>query len=113
MDAYGYRLAGNSITASPDYVPSLIGVDPNQLRANARDPYFERIEVSDRRITALAISRYVTYDSLPLDHRDPILEIKSPAGNYYIPKSELEEIAGFHQDDETFEMLADLFKGRR
>lgn len=112
MDAHGYKLSGNTKTVAPDYVPSLVGVDPNQLRASATDPYFERIDITDRTITSLAISKWVTYDSLPLDHRDPILAVKSPGGNYYIPKSELVEIAAANQDDDTIELITALFKGR-
>lgn len=113
MDAHGYRLAGNTKTVAPDYVPSLVGVDTQQVRASATDPYFERIEIADRTIASLSITRWVTYDSLPLSDRDPILGVKGPAGSYYIPKSELEEIAAANQDDETFELINALFKGRR
>lgn len=112
MDAFGYRLSGNTRTVSLDYVPSLVGVDPNQLRASAADPYFERFEITDRSITSLSFSRWVTYDSLPEKFRDPILEVRSPGGNYYIPRSELEEIAAAYQDDDTFEMIAALKPGR-
>lgn len=113
MDAHGYRLAGNSRTASTDYIPSLVGVDPQQVSPTARDPYFERIEITDRRITSLSVSRWVTYDSLPELVRDPILEVKGPGGNYYIPCTELVEIAAANQDDETFAMLSLLKLGRR
>lgn len=112
MDAHGYRLAGNEKTASPDAFPSLIGVDPFGCKARP-DPYFDRIDITDRSITSLSISRWVTYDSATLPQQDPILEVRSPAGGYYIPRSELEEIAAANQDDETFELLAALKQGRR
>jgi hypothetical protein len=112
MDAHGYRLAGNSATTAPEEFPSLIGVDPNGL-TNRPDPYFARFEVEDRTITSLAFSRWVTYDSVTFPDQDPILEVRSPIGGYYIPLSELEEIAAAHQDDDTFEMIAALKKGRR
>lgn len=112
MDAHGYRLAGNSTTRSPDDFPSLIGVDPNGLK-NRPDPYFDRFDIADRSITSLSISRWVTYDSVTTPQQDPILEVRSPVGGYYIPLSELEEIAAANQDDETFEMIAALKKGRR
>ncbi len=112
MDAYGYRLAGNEKTRSPEDFPSLIGVDPNGLK-NRPDPYFDRIDITDRTITSLAYSRWVTYDSVTTPQQDPILEVRSPGGGYYIPLSELQEIAAAHQDDDTFEMIAALNKGRR
>jgi hypothetical protein len=111
MDAFGYILAGNARTAPADFYPSLIGVSEDQRSAGRADPYFNRIDVTDRRITEIAVSPYVTYDSLPLEHRDPILAVKGPGGNYYIPRSELEEIAAANQDDDTFALLAKL--GRR
>jgi hypothetical protein len=84
----------------------------NGLRSRP-DPYFDRIDIADRTITSLAVSRWVTYDSSTTPEQDPILEVRSPAGGYYIPLSELVEIAAANQDDETFEMLATLKKGRR
>lgn len=111
MDAYGYRLAGNEKTAAPDTFPSLIGVDQNGLKSRP-DPYFDRIDITDRTISSLSVSRWVTYDSVDTPEQDPILEVRSPSGGYYIPRSELIEIAAANQDDETFEMLAAL-RGRR
>jgi hypothetical protein len=61
----------------------------------------------------LAVSRWVTYDSMTTPEQDPILGVRSPAGDYYIPLSELQEIAAANQDDETFELLAALRFGRR
>src|SRR4051812_13438687 len=111
MDAHGYRLAGNENTAAPDIFPSLIGVDANGLKTRP-DPYFARIDINDRTISSLSISRWVTYDSAATPEQDPILEVRSPAGGYYIPLSELVEIAAANQDDETFEMIASLRRGR-
>lgn len=108
MNQHGYVLKGNSKTAPTDYIPSLIGVDVTQVNASRGDPYFERVDIADRRITSLARSRWVSYDSLPLPNRDPILEVKSPTGAYYIPASELYEIAAFHHDDDTIETLTAL-----
>jgi hypothetical protein len=108
MDQHGYILKGNSKTAPTDYIPSLIGVDETQTNASRGDPYFERVDIADRRISSLSVSRWVSYDSLPLEYRDPILAVQSPHGAYYIPASELHEIAAFHHDDDTIEMLAAL-----
>jgi hypothetical protein len=36
---------------------------------------------------------------------DPILEVRGPRLSYYIPKSELFEIAAFNHDDDTIDML--------
>ncbi len=105
MDPFGYLLKTNSKQAASDYIPSLIGVDPEQVRANARDPYFERIELPTRAVTALSVSRWVTFDSLPATERDPILAVKAPFGTYYIPASELFELAAYHHDDDTIEMM--------
>jgi hypothetical protein len=111
MDAHGYRLIGNEKTVSVETFPSLIGVDPFGNKARP-DPYFDRVDITDRRITSLSISRWVTFDSAATPEQDPILEVRSPSGGYYIPRSELVEIAAANQDDETFEMLA-VLKGRR
>lgn len=108
MDPHGYLLKGNSKTASTDFIPSLIGVDPAQTNPAASDPYFLRVELASRAITSLARSRWVAYDSLPSGDRDPILEVRSPAGAYYIPASELYEIAAFHHDDDTIGMIVEL-----
>lgn len=108
MDAHGYILNGNSKTAAPGYFPSLIGVEPDQVNPNKGDPYFARIEVTDRRITTIARSRWVCFDSLPSATRDPILAVRTVSGSYYIPASELFEIAAFHHDDDTIEMMTKL-----
>jgi hypothetical protein len=108
MDQHGYTLKGNSKTAPTDYIPSLIGVDQQQPAASRNDPYFERVEIKDRRITGLSVSRWVSYDSLPLQHRDPILAVQSPNGAYYIPATELYEIAAANHDDDTIEMIVAL-----
>jgi hypothetical protein len=108
MDAFGYILAGNARTAAADFIPSLIGVATAQLPASKSDLYFNRIDVADRTITSIAVSPYVTYDSLPLEVRDPILAVKGPEFSYYIPRSELEEIAAANGDDDTFALLAKL-----
>lgn len=114
MDAHGYVIAGNAKTAKTDFIPSLIGVDQAQLNPTFRDVYFERIDLPDRRVGSLTVTRWVSYDSLPNDHRDPILGVKRPDGkSYYIPYSELYEIASFNHDDDTIEMLEALNSQRR
>lgn len=114
MDAYGYILKGNATSVRPDYVPSLIGIDAGTFTSSNRDPYFERVEITDRTITSLAVSRWITFgDSATPTTIDPILEVKAPGTAYYIPRSELYEIAAFHHDDDTIEMIDTLAKSRR
>jgi hypothetical protein len=105
MEPFGYVLKGNSKTANPDYIPSLIGVDPQQVAAGRGDPYFERVDLTPHVIRSVARSRWVSYDSLPLTERDPILEVRSAASSYYILASELYELAAFNHDDDTIEMI--------
>jgi hypothetical protein len=108
MTAHGYILKGNSKTAQPDYIPSLIGIDTGTFTPNKTNPYFERIDITDRTITSLAASRWNVFDSLVTGTEtalDPILEVRGPRLSYYIPKSELFEIAAFNHDDDTIDML--------
>ncbi len=109
MEAFGYTLKGKAERLSTDFTPSLIGVGVNASEPSPQDMYFERIEFTDRTIASISKTDWVNYDSAPLTGRDPILKIRRPDGSgYYIPLSELQELAAFHQDDETFELLAAL-----
>lgn len=109
MQAYGYMLKGKASHLSPDYIPSLIGTSPEAVEAGPEDMYFEMVEFDDRRIESIALTKWVNFDSLPLTGRDPIVIVKRPDGKgYYITVSELQDIAAFHQDDETFELLASI-----
>lgn len=102
MDAYGYLFKGFDGKVSADYVPSLIGI-----ATVGPDAYFERVDLDTRRITALAVSRYLTEEG------DVIFEARnSDAKRFYIPKAELEELAAFHHDDDTFEMINALVSRR-
>jgi hypothetical protein len=94
MTLTGYRLAGTAKTAPPDYIPSLIGIDPQQVGPAATDTYFEQISLPATAINlnTAALTRWVSYDSLPLDHRDPIVAVKGVGADFYIPLSELVEM---------------------
>lgn len=109
MDAYGYLFKGYAGKVSPDYFPSLIGSPAGTTHGNGDDAYFERIEISDRHISDISISRWSCFNNDGAAVSDPILAVRGRAGSYYIPKAELEEIAAANQDDETFELLAKLF----
>jgi hypothetical protein len=92
MQAYGYRLAGNAHTASADYIPSLIGVKPDQTEPGPDDTYYEAYDLPAEalNITAAALTRWVSYDSLPSSERDPIIGVKAgPSISYYHTLSEL------------------------
>lgn len=109
MQAFGYILKGKASHLSTDYIPSLIGTPAGAIEASPDDMYFEMIEFDDRRIKSIAVTKWVNFDSTPLDNRDPILIVKRPDDKgYYITLSELQDIAAFHQDDETFELLASI-----
>jgi len=91
MTLTGYRLAGTAKTAPPDYIPSLIGIDPQQVGPAATDTYFEQINLpaSAINLNTAALTRWVSYDSLPLKQRDPIVAVKAAGADFYIPLSEL------------------------
>ncbi len=103
---HGYLFKAYAKRAAPEYIPSMIGTPVNG--SSAEPSYYERIEVSDRAVNALSKTQYVVEGT-----SDPILQVRHPKGSlYYIPKSELEEIAAAHQDDDIFDMLNALFKVR-
>lgn len=89
MLTHGYRLVYNAKTAPTDYIPSLIAIDEHQLGPNAKDLYFESVELPKHTITSISYSRWVSYDSTPSLTRDPIVGIKAGALSYYVPYSEL------------------------
>lgn len=92
MTLYGYRLVGNAKTAPADYIPSLIGIDHNQISPAGTDTYFEHIDlpVYAEDLTAISRSRWSTYDSALTTERDPILAVKAGTIGFYIPQSELQ-----------------------
>lgn len=103
--SHGYLFKTYASKASADYIPSLVGVPaPGQSTDTG---YFERIELQDRYIGAMSVSRWVTEEG------DTILAVSGRKGKtYYIPKSELEEIAAENQDDDTWDMLTAISKKR-
>jgi hypothetical protein len=105
--SHGYLFKAYAHNAPAGYIPSLIGdMAPGN---NGRPAYFEMIEIADRRIDSMVVSRWVS-EGQP---ENPILQCRHPKGHsYYIPKNELEDIAAENSDDDTFEMLALLFKRR-
>lgn len=94
MTLTGYRLAGTAKTAPPDYIPSLIGIDPQQIGPTANDTYFEQVNLpaSAINLNTAALTRWVSYDSLPLERRDPIVAVKAAGADFYIPLSELADM---------------------
>jgi hypothetical protein len=94
-------------------IPSLIGVREEQISPGPLDMYFVRYDIDDLAagsITSIALTRWVNYDSLPLTTRDPILEVRAhcDTGDFYIPASELMEIATEIGDVNLNAMLAEL-----
>lgn len=109
MDAHGYLFKGKAGSSLPDLYPSLIGALPGSTNASNGDAYFDRIDLADRTVKRIIVSKWLVWDNGAAAVSDPILQVQSPAGTYYIPKSELEEIAAANHDDDTWEMLAALF----
>lgn len=106
MDAHGYTLSGNSRSAAPGYIPSLVGFDAS---APDRSVYFTRSDFDTQpAITSLSFSRWVNEDD-----NDPIVAVKTAKGSYYIPLAELIEIAQEGSDIETLELIDALKKGHR
>lgn len=108
MNTHGYRLVGKASTVSPDYLPSLIGIDQLQVAPSPTDTYFEQIDLGKVNITSIAVSRWVTYDNAPDPRRDPILGVKADGLSFYIPFTELRDLATEQQDSDILEMLATL-----
>ena len=109
MDAHGYLFRGFAGKVSPDYIPSLIGCTPDAVHGTNSDAYFERVEITDRTILKITSSRWWSFDSAIEPDGDPIVIIEAPIGSYYLPLSELEEIAASNQDDDTWALI-DRFK---
>lgn len=105
MNTHGYRLVANSKTASPDFFPSLVGLERDQVTPAGTDTYFERVEIEDAEITTITISRWVSYENIS----DPILGAKLAKGpSFYIPASELVANAIEANDTTVLAMLAKL-----
>ncbi len=100
--AHGYKLVGKAARFGSDYTPSLIGVGPDQEEPSADDLYYERFEfdLAAGSIASVARTKWVSYDSLPGDARDPILAVKGRGVEFYITASELLEIANEIGDDD-------------
>lgn len=110
--AHGYALVGSAQRLA-SLIPSLIGVREEQISPGPQDMYFVRYDIDDLAagsITAISRTRWVNYDSLPFDERDPILEVRAgvATGDFYIPASELVEIAATLGDVNLNDMLARL-----
>ncbi|ARK07567.1 hypothetical protein LAV_00192 [Sphingobium phage Lacusarx] len=119
MDAHGYLFKGYASKAAPDFTPSLIGQEPGASKGTGQDAYFERVEIDDRHIDTIKRSRWAVFDNSDADAaainptesagNDPILAVKGRAGSYYIPLSELYEIAASNHDDDTIALIEKLF----
>lgn len=113
--AHGYARIGKA-GRLVGFIPSLIGVRADQTSPSPLDMYFVRYDIEDLTagmITAIATTHWVNYDSLPNDTRDPILEVRSACetGDFYIPATELVEIATELGDVNLNHMLTDLGLG--
>jgi len=108
MSLYAYRLAGKAQSAAPDYIPSLIGIEKEQVGPAGTDIYFEQIEVpvTAADITHLAGTRWVTYDSFSPTQRDPILAVRAGTLSFYIPMSELEEASAAGEAESLLSLLS-------
>jgi len=113
MTLTGYRLSGNAKTADPGYFPSLIGVEADQITPAGSDAYFEQIDLPPAAINlnSVALTRWVSYDSLPQTVRDPIVAAKGGGVGFYITLSELIEMVAAHGDSTAQAMVATLRKG--
>lgn len=107
MSLYAYRLAGKAQSADPDYIPSLIGIEKAQISPAGTDIYFEQIEVPTTagEITHITKTRWVTYDSFSPAQRDPILAVRAGTLSFYIPMSELEEVAAAGEAESLLSLL--------
>jgi len=102
--AHGYALMGKAQRLGA-FIPSLIGVLAEQDNPGPLDMYFVRYDIDDLAagmVTAISATRWVNYDSLPANTRDPILDI---------PASELLEIAVEIGDVNLKRMLTHLGLG--
>lgn len=115
MNVHGYQIAGNSKSVDTNFIPSLIGIDEQSVNPNGTDTYFDRTEFAyPAHITSIEFTRWVCYDSLPLQQRDPILGVRSAGSKpYYIPRSELVEQATEAGDTVVLDMIAGLSRNRR
>lgn len=107
--SHGYSIIGKAGKAT-SFIPSLIGVLRHQEDPSVEDMYFVRYDIEDYAagsVTSLAVTQWDCYDSLPLD-RDPIIAVKGRHGNYYIPLSELEEVAAETGDQALAAMIIRL-----
>lgn len=104
MDGHGYLLTSNSRSAAPDYIPSLVGLDT--VNPNGSDVYFERIDIAGITITSLSYSKWVDPDGIA------ILGVKAGSKSFYIPHTELIDIATSADDRPTLEMLKALKRQR-
>ncbi len=103
MSLYGYRLVGSAKSTLPGYIPSLIGVLPDQIDAADKDAYFETIELPPEAVNlnTVGLTKWVSYDSLPSEYRDPIVAVKAAGVSYYSTLSELTDMVGEHGSKEA------------
>lgn len=103
-----YKLAGLAHASDASFIPSLIGVREDQRTPGSNDTYFEQIDLDDFDPTAVTLverTRMVSYDSLPLEVRDPILTIRGKGFGFYITASEAFIIARAAGDADFLIML--------
>lgn len=114
MSLTGYRLMGNAKTVAPDYIPSLIGIEVSQIAAAGTDTYFEQVDLPAAAVnlTSVSLTRWVSYDSLPLTVRDPIVAVKAGIHGFYTTLSELVALVEEHGDAIAQGMVATLRKSQ-
>jgi len=107
MPAYGYRLIGNAKSVASDYIPSLIGIEHNQIGTAGSDTYFEQFDFPEDgfALTSLSLTRWSSYDATPAPQRDPILAAKAGTVGFYITISELTQMLDEFGSEDDFAML--------
>lgn len=106
--AHGYKLVGIASRFSVDYIPSLIGINADQDKPASTDRYYERfdLDLASGQVHTIVWTDTVSYDSLP-GERDPLLIIEGHKNvAFYIPASEMIEIAQEIGDTTLLERLA-------
>lgn len=112
--SFGYAMIGKA-NNSTTLIPSLIGILSYQEDPSPEDRYFARFDIDDYRadsIDAARVTQWVDYDSMELGRRDPILAVSGRCGAYFIPLSELIQIAQETSDLLLLEKLEAIVAGR-
>lgn len=112
--AQGYRIVTRIKRADPDYIPSLIGIHKTHDFPTEDDQYFESIELEGYRpgcIETVERTNMVAYDSIPLDHRDPIIKLYGKNISFHSTMSDAYMLAEDEEDGLLLKML-DALSGK-